>query len=111
MLWVVHFLILAGVREAAIANAITTIAKIASIILFIGLVAAAFNWAVFSGVEPAASAAPAQAAPAPLGSLLDQVKSTMLVTLWAFIGIEGASVSLPGPPSGPTLALRPFPVC
>jgi arginine:ornithine antiporter/lysine permease len=31
-------------------------------------------------------------APAALGSLMDQVKSTMLVTLWAFIGIEGASV-------------------
>jgi arginine:ornithine antiporter / lysine permease len=24
--------------------------------------------------------------------VLDQVKSTMLVTLWVFIGIEGASV-------------------
>jgi arginine:ornithine antiporter / lysine permease len=27
-----------------------------------------------------------------LGSVLDQVKSTMLITVWAFIGIEGASV-------------------
>jgi arginine:ornithine antiporter/lysine permease len=27
-----------------------------------------------------------------LGSVLDQVKSTMLVTVWVFIGIEGASV-------------------
>jgi arginine:ornithine antiporter/lysine permease len=27
-----------------------------------------------------------------LGSVMDQVKSTMLVTLWVFIGIEGASV-------------------
>src|SRR5207344_708972 len=27
-----------------------------------------------------------------LGSLLDQGKSTMLVTVWVFIGIEGASV-------------------
>ncbi len=26
-----------------------------------------------------------------LGSILAQVKSTMLVTLWVFIGIEGAS--------------------
>lgn len=90
MLWLVHFLILAGVREAAIANAITTIVKIVPIVVFIALVAAAFNWATFSGGEAAAPAAPATAAP--LGSLLDQVKSTMLVTLWAFIGIEGASV-------------------
>jgi amino acid transporter len=28
----------------------------------------------------------------PLGSVLAQVKSTMLVTLWVFIGIEGAVV-------------------
>lgn len=28
----------------------------------------------------------------PLGSVLAQVKSTMLVTLWDFIGIEGAVV-------------------
>ena len=28
----------------------------------------------------------------PLGNLLEQVKSTMLVTLWVFIGIEGAVV-------------------
>nr|WP_282184420.1 amino acid permease [Azospirillum baldaniorum] len=27
-----------------------------------------------------------------LGSVMEQVKSTMLVTLWVFIGIEGASV-------------------
>ena len=27
-----------------------------------------------------------------LGSVLDQVRSTMLVTVWVFIGIEGASV-------------------
>ena len=29
---------------------------------------------------------------AKLGSVLDQVRSTMLVTVWVFIGIEGASV-------------------
>lgn len=92
VLWLVHFLILAGVREAAIANAITTIAKIAPILLFLGLVATAFNWATFSGGEAVLPAAPAAEPTATLGSLLDQVKSTMLVTLWAFIGIEGASV-------------------
>jgi arginine:ornithine antiporter/lysine permease len=92
VLWLVHILILAGVREAAIANAITTIAKIVPILIFIALVAAAFNWATFSGSEAAVPAVPETTPPAQLGSLLDQVKSTMLVTLWAFIGIEGASV-------------------
>lgn len=94
VLWLVHGLVLAGVREAVIVNAVTTIAKVAPIVLFIGLVAAAFHWAMFSGAAPVTQVAPAAggAVPAALGSLLDQVKSTMLVTLWAFIGIEGASV-------------------
>jgi arginine:ornithine antiporter / lysine permease len=94
VLWLVHFLVLAGVREAVIVNAVTTIAKIAPIVLFIGLVAAAFHWATFTGAEVIATAVPAAGATPvpPLGSLLEQVKSTMLVTLWAFIGIEGASV-------------------
>ena len=93
VLWLVHFLVLAGVREAVIVNAVTTIAKIAPLILFIGLVAAAFHWAMFTGTAPPAAAAPAPGSPVPqLGTMLEQVKSTMLVTLWAFIGIEGASV-------------------
>jgi len=90
VLWLIHTLILSGVREAAFANALVTIAKIAPVLLFLGLVAAAFNWAVFNGTAVPAAATPA--AGAALGGLFDQVKSTMLVTLWAFIGIEGASV-------------------
>ncbi len=90
VLWLIHILILAGVREAAFANAVVTIGKVAPVLLFLGLVAAAFNWATFNGTAVAAPAT--GTAPAALGSLFDQVKSTMLVTLWAFIGIEGASV-------------------
>jgi arginine:ornithine antiporter/lysine permease len=85
LLWSVHFLIMAGVRQAAAVNAIVTVAKIAPIVLFIGVVAVAFKIDVFSldfnGLGNAS-----------LGSVLAQVKSTMLVTLWVFIGIEGASV-------------------
>lgn len=64
---------------------IVTAAKIAPIVLFVGVVTVAFKVDVFSidfsGMESAS-----------LGSIADQVKSTMLVTLWVFIGIEGASV-------------------
>ena len=85
VLWLIHALILSGVQQAAFANVITTIAKVAPIILFIIVAFVGFKLDVFnldfSGYETPA-----------LGSLLDQVKSTMLVTLWVFIGIEGASV-------------------
>ncbi|HEY9212271.1 MAG TPA: basic amino acid/polyamine antiporter, partial [Ancylobacter sp.] len=85
MLWIIHGLILSGLREAAIVNLIVTVAKIAPIVLFAGVVAVAFKVDVFSldftGMGNA-----------DLGTITAQVKSTMLVTLWVFIGIEGASV-------------------
>lgn len=85
LLWLLHVLILAGIRQAAIVNLIVTIAKIAPIFLFIGVVAVAFKIDVFSLDFTSLGNAD-------LGSVTAQVKSTMLVTLWVFIGIEGASV-------------------
>lgn len=83
--WLVHALVLMGVRQAAIINVITTIAKLAPIFLFIVLVFVAFQMPTFKldfwGRESLT-----------LGSITTQVQSTMLVTLWVFIGIEGASV-------------------
>ena len=85
VLWGTHALVLMGIREAAIINVVTTTAKLLPILLFILLVAVAFNLPKFSvdfwGVQTP-----------DLGSVMAQVKSTMLVTLWVFIGIEGASV-------------------
>ncbi|WFP75534.1 arginine-ornithine antiporter [Mesorhizobium sp. WSM4906] len=85
LLWIIHFLILAGIRQAAIVNTIVTAAKIAPVVLFVGIVAVGFKlnvWTLdFTGLGNAS-----------LGTIAAQVKSTMLVTLWVFIGIEGASV-------------------
>lgn len=85
LLWLVHALIMAGIREAAFVNLIVTIAKIAPIVLFIGVAIVAFKVDVFSADFSGLGNAS-------LGSITAQVKSTMLVTLWVFIGIEGASV-------------------
>jgi len=83
--WAIHALILAGVRQAAVVNLVVTVAKIAPIVLFIGIVGVAFKMDVFSldfsGLGNTS-----------LAPVMTQVKSTMLVTLWVFIGIEGASV-------------------
>ena len=83
VLWVVHALVLRGIRGATVLNAVVTLAKIVPLLLFIALAAMAFQIDTFRldfwG-------------DAKLGSVLDQVKSTMLVTVWVFIGIEGASV-------------------
>ena len=85
VLWIIHFLILGGIRTAAITNLVTTIAKIAPIVLFLALVLLAFRLDVFTA-DFSGLAKPE------LGGILQQVKSTMLVTLWVFIGVEGASV-------------------
>lgn len=83
VLWVVHALVLRGINTAAWVNAVVTVAKLIPLLLFIVLAVAAFQAPTFrldfwGGAK--------------LGSVLDQVKSTMLVTVWVFIGIEGASV-------------------
>ncbi|MCY7315914.1 MAG: arginine-ornithine antiporter [Rubrivivax sp.] len=83
VLWTVHALVLRGIQGAAVLNAVVTAAKIAPLLLFIVLVAVAFQIDTFR-LDFWGSAK--------LGSVLDQVKSTMLVTVWVFIGIEGASV-------------------
>ncbi len=85
VLWVTHALVLMGIRQAAIINVLTTAAKLVPILLFILLVAAAFNMPKFS-LDFWGTQTP------DLGSIMAQVRSTMLVTLWVFIGIEGASV-------------------
>ncbi len=85
ILWVVHFLILRGVREAAALNTIATIAKIIPLIVFIGFAIYGFQAGIFAlnfwgGEKPDFS------------TLFDQVRGTMLVTVFVFVGIEGASV-------------------
>jgi arginine:ornithine antiporter/lysine permease len=84
-LWALHFLVLRGVKQAAFVNVVTTAAKITPLVAFILIAVFAFNLDKFTlnlwGTGESG-----------LGSIVDQVKSTMIVTLWVFIGIEGASV-------------------
>ena len=83
VVWLVHALVLRGIQGATVLNAVVTVAKMAPLLLFIVLVALAFQVQTFT-VDFWGTPA--------LGSVLDQVKSTMLITVWVFIGIEGASV-------------------
>ncbi|MDQ0509847.1 basic amino acid/polyamine antiporter [Ancylobacter amanitiformis] len=83
--WVVHFLILRGVREAAFINTVVTVAKIIPILIFLVFVGFGFKADIFAvnfyggpGLESE--------------GLFAQVRGTMLVTVFVFVGIEGASV-------------------
>ena len=85
LLWMTHALVLRGIREAAIVNLFTTIVKIIPLLLFILIVACAWKLDIFTAdIWGAKNIA--------LDSVFDQVRNMMLVTVWIFIGIEGANV-------------------
>lgn len=85
LLWGMHGLVMRGIREAAFINQLTTVAKLVPLLLFVVLVALAFQPEVFSK-DIWGSSNPQ------LGDLSDQVRGMMLVTAWVFVGVEGASV-------------------
>lgn len=83
--WLFCFLVLRGVKDAAVINYIVTIAKIVPIVVFIVIAIVAFKADVFADNfwgNPDYSAA----------SIWDQATGTMLITVFVFMGIEGASV-------------------
>jgi arginine:ornithine antiporter/lysine permease len=84
--WVYHVLILRGIKGATAINTVVTIAKIVPILVFILLIAFAFNADIF------AANLWGEGGQQSSGGLLGQVQSTMLITIFVFIGIEGASV-------------------
>lgn len=82
-IWLFHFMILRGVQQAAFINTIVTVAKVIPILVFIVILIFAFKMDLFrfnfygAGLE---------------GGIFEQVRATMLVTVFVFLGIEGASV-------------------
>ncbi len=88
LIWGFNYLVLRGVKQASYINLIGTIVKIVPLILFILIMLFAFHYTRFDFDFWGE----AIATKAKLGGLGTQIKSTMLVTLWAFIGIEGAVV-------------------
>jgi arginine:ornithine antiporter/lysine permease len=89
--WVMNGLVLRGVKNTATLNVIGTVAKFVPIVVFIGVVGVSAQAGLF-GADFWGRLGDNLAAGPVLGSVLTQVKSTMLVTLWVFIGIEGAVV-------------------
>ena len=83
--WLFVFLVLRGVKDAAVINYIVTIAKVVPNSVFIVIATIAFKADVFAdnfwgGAEYSIS------------SVWDQATGTMLITVFVFLGIEGASV-------------------
>ncbi len=82
--WVIFAALTRGVKQAALMNLVTTVAKLVPIVSFIVLVAfLGFSWDTFTldfwGERSGTS-------------FSEQLQGIMLFTVWVFIGIEGASV-------------------
>lgn len=88
LIWGFNYLVLRGVKQASVINLIATIAKLVPLVLFVIITAFVFNIDKFDFDFWGRS----MMGEVGLGDLSTQIKSTMLVTLWAFIGIEGAVV-------------------
>jgi arginine:ornithine antiporter/lysine permease len=82
-IWLFHFMILRGTQQAAIINSIVTVAKVVPILVFILILFVYFRLDLFNANLYGGDLT---------GSVLEQVRATMLVTVFVFLGIEGASV-------------------
>jgi len=82
-IWLFHFMILRGTQQAAIINSIVTVAKIVPILVFILILFVFFRLDLFNANLYGGDLT---------GSIFEQVRATMLVTVFVFLGIEGASV-------------------
>lgn len=81
LIWLMFFIVARGIRTVGFLNNLLAFLKIAAILLIIVLLILNLKVGTFelnfsSGAEA--------------GSLWEQIRKSMLVTLWCFIGIEGA---------------------
>ncbi|MCX7888613.1 MAG: basic amino acid/polyamine antiporter [Rhodobacteraceae bacterium] len=84
-IWSFHFMILRGAEQAAAVNFIVTIAKIVPILVALLAMLVAFRWELFRENFWGGTGMPEK-------TLVAQVRDTMLITVFVFLGIEGASV-------------------
>lgn len=89
LLWIVHAMTLRGVKTAALVNIVVTVAKIVPILVFIAIAAVGFKAGLFTADFWGKAV---QVDGESIGGSMTQIKNMMLVTVWVFIGIEGAAV-------------------
>lgn len=82
LVWTMYFIVVRGLRTAKFINNFLSVMKVVVIVTIIALLAANFKVVMFDAAMWERMA--------DIGSLGKQIESTMLVTLWCFIGIEGA---------------------
>jgi arginine:ornithine antiporter / lysine permease len=97
-IWAFALLILRGVKEATTINKIVTVAKVIPILVFALVAIFALDVDVF--VDNFSGGGD-------LGGLFDQVRGTMLATVFVFLGVEGPACTRASPAGARTSAERP----
>lgn len=84
LIWSMFFIVSRGVKEASVINTVLTVIKFVILTFIVGIIVLFFKTGMlrydFWGRM------------GDIGSLGQQIDNTMLVTLWTFIGVEGAVV-------------------
>lgn len=98
VMWALTYLVIRGVESAAFLNAIVMVCKVAAIAVTLifgiflfnaGLFTADFWGNVYDNAVAAGQYGPDAA---PLGGVGTQIFNCMIIMMWCFVGIEGASV-------------------
>lgn len=87
ILWLMHVMIRRGLDKASFINNLVMMAKLVPLVIFLVCVIGGFKMGVFSDDFWGTLSGNFS-----FSEVLPQVKGTMLITVWVFIGIEGAVV-------------------
>ena len=98
VMWALTYLVIRGVESAAFLNAIVMVCKVASIAVTLIFGIFLFNAGIFTAdfwgnvYDNAVAAGQYGPDAAPLGGVGTQIFNCMIIMMWCFVGIEGASV-------------------
>ncbi len=84
LIWIVYALMIKGIREASIVNIMITTVKLMALAAIILVFIYGFKTSIFAKNMATHDLH--------LGSMFEQIKATMLVTVWDFLGIEAACI-------------------
>ncbi len=98
VMWALTYLVIRGVESAAFLNAIVMVCKVAAIAVTLIFGIFLFNAGIFTAdfwgnvYDNAVAAGQHGPDAAPLGGVGTQIFNCMIIMMWCFVGIEGASV-------------------
>ena len=98
VIWALTYLVIRGVESAAFLNAIVMVCKVAAIAVTLIFGIFLFNAGIFTAdfwgnvYDNAVAAGQYGPDAAPLGGVGTQIFNCMIIMMWCFVGIEGASV-------------------